>query len=60
MRSKDPVFIFDKRLVHRHMKEGKLKESDLTSHLNGLSDSASKAETIKSGLESLKSMDDKS
>lgn len=47
MRSKEPVFIYDARLIQRHMKEGKIRENDLAAFLQSLPDSAQNAESLE-------------
>jgi hypothetical protein len=53
MRSKEPVFIYDARLIQRHVKEGKVRESELTAYLQSLPDSSWNAESLEpdSGVE---------
>jgi len=46
MRSKDPIYVFDARLVDRHLRQGLIAEADLQSFVQSLPDRAENAEVM--------------
>ena len=46
MRSKDPLYVFDARLVERHLKQGLIGEADLHEFVQSLPDRAENAEAM--------------
>jgi hypothetical protein len=46
MRGKDPLYIFDARLIDRHIKQGIIAESDLNAFVQSLPDRTENAEAL--------------
>jgi hypothetical protein len=52
MRSKDPAFIFDSRLVERHLKKGVIGEEEIQTYMRTLPDRSADAEAMSALPES--------
>ncbi|MBI5525222.1 MAG: hypothetical protein HY897_02730 [Deltaproteobacteria bacterium] len=46
MRCNDPLYIFDARLIDRHIKQGLIAESDLNAFVQSLPDRTENAESL--------------
>jgi hypothetical protein len=46
MRSNDPIYVFDARLLDRHIKQGLIAEADLHRFVQSLPDRAENAEAL--------------
>lgn len=51
MRSNDPIYIYDARLLERHVKNGLIAESDVHAFVQSLPDRAEHAEALSAAAE---------